>query len=61
MVRCEERMKKGYLKKIGMVSTLKRKKRKTSKFVDERINNWKEERRELITWNGSTGKNGEEK
>ena len=38
----------------------KKKKMKTSKFVDAGSNN-RNERRELTTWNGSTGKNGEGK
>ena len=38
----------------------RKKKRKTSKFVDGGSNNWTE-RKELTTWNGSTRKNGEAK
>jgi hypothetical protein len=33
-------MKKAYLKNVGMVSTWKNKKRKTSIFVDAGSNNW---------------------
>ena len=45
-----------------MMSACKKKKKgKTSKFVGAGSNNWNErerERRELITWKRSTGKNG---
>ena len=62
MATCKEWMKKGYLNKIGMVSTWKKKKkRKTFRFVDVGKNNCNEREGRLTTFNGSTGKNGEGK
>ena len=44
------------------VSAWNKKKEKTSKFMDEVTIVMRErEREELTTWNGSRGKNGEEK